>query len=388
MSLVVHTRFSSCHLSAVLILTLRLSSSIADTGEDDFFIKGIIKESQPDIKSELPDWLKTKPAALSPVFEKILRQGNNGGHSAITELAEKPIQGRWIFVSMSMPAHEMKAAAEEAARSKSILVFRGVEKGGDTGTVTRRLYTIVKDIKPIPAAVIDPTLFIRFNVQSVPSMIETNAAGETRSARGLPGFGWLSKQEAGDLGQRGPVFGIDEPDMIEEMQRRMKEFDWQKEKQRAIDNFWAHQNDSVTLPVAEKNSERRINTSIISTQDIFHPDGRLIIKKGQTINPQALMPMRHVYIVFDATNKRQVEIAKKIGDETLTQQKPVIYLFSKVNTNKGWKHYNETTALMNAPIYKLNKAIVDRFKIKALPSIVEGRGDSIVVKEIDARGLN
>jgi len=376
-------------------LILHLSSTIASAGEDDFFIKEIMKEQQPNMNRQLPDWLKTKPATLSPVFEQLLKEGNNGPHINANDAdmekslsSEKPIQGRWIFVSMSMPTQELKAAAEEASATKSSLVFRGVEKGGDTGTITRRLYATVKDIKPIPGAVIDPLLFTRFNVQSVPTMIETNADGETRTARGLPGFAWMSQQDVGDLGQRGPVFDITEPDMIEEMQRRMSEFDWEKEKKHAIDNFWAQQKDSVSLPVAEKNRERRIDTSIVSTQDIFHPDGRLIIKKGQTISPQALMPMRHAYILFDATNKKQVEIAKKIGDEMLVKQKPVVYLFSKMNTENGWDHYNQTTELMNAPIYKLNKTIIERFQIQSLPSVVEGQGDTILVREIDARVLN
>jgi conjugal transfer pilus assembly protein TraW len=387
-----HTRFSS-HFFAALMLLL-LSSSASYAGEDDFFIKEIMKEQHPNMSNQLPDWLKTQPATLSPVFEKLLRKGNNGlqndglPNTEIAQLPEKPIQGKWIFVSMGMPNQELKAAAEEASMTQSVLVFRGVEKGGDTGTITRRLYGTVKDIKPVPSAVIDPILFTRFNVQSVPTIIETNAEGETRIARGLPGFDWLAKQETGDLGQKGPVFNIVEPDMIEEMKRRMVEFDWEKEKEHALDNFWTHQKDSVNLPVSEKNTERRIDTSIVSTQDIFHPDGRLIIKKGQTINPQALMPMRHAYILFDATDKKQVEIAKKIGDEMLTKQKPVVYLFSKMDTDKGWEHYNKTTELMNAPIYKLNKTIIERFHIQSLPSVVEGQGDSVLVREIDARVLN
>ncbi|NOT10589.1 MAG: hypothetical protein HOP23_01930 [Methylococcaceae bacterium] len=393
MSLAARTRFSSRFLA---VLMLHLSSSIASAGEDDFFIKEIMKEQQPNMNRQLPDWLKTKPAALSPVFEQLLREGNNGrqiNKEGVVNIEKsqspgKPIQGRWIFVSMGMPTQELKAAALEASTTNSVLVFRGVEKGGDTGTITRRLYQVVKDIKPVPGAVIDPTLFTRFNVQAVPTMIETNADGETRTARGLPGFNWMSKQDAGDLGQRGPVFGIAEPDMIEEMQRRMAEFDWEKEKKQAIDNFWAHQKDSVSLPVADKNRERRIDTSIVATQDIFHPDGRLIFKKGQKINPQAIMPMRHAYILFDATNKRQVEIAKKIGDELLSKQKPVVYLFSKMTTDKGWEYYNQTTELMNAPIYRLNKTIIERFQIQALPSVVEGLGDTILVREIDARVLN
>lgn len=386
---------SSSHFLAALMLLL-LSSSVSLAREDDFFIKEIMspQEEHQDKIASLPEWLKTKPASLSPVLEQLLRKGssvtqNNGlSNTDKAHSTEKPIQGKWIFVSMGMPTHELKAAANEASMTGSVLVFRGVEKSGDTGTITRGLYDIVKDIKPVPSAVIDPMLFTRFNVLSAPTMVETNADGETRVVRGLPGFVWLGKQETGDLGQKGPVFEIVEPDMIEEMQRRMAEFDWDKEKKHAIDNFWAHQKDSVSLPVSVKNTERKIDTSIVSTQDIFHPDGRLIIKKGQTIDPQALMPMRHVYILFDATNKRQVEVAKKIGDEMLAKQKPVVYLFSKMDTGKGWEHYNQTTALMNAPIYKLNKTIVERFHIQVLPSIVEGQGGDVIVREIDARVLN
>ena len=390
MLLAVPTRFSRSLLATLL---LHLSSSIAWAGEDDFFIKELMKEQQPNMHRQLPDWLKTQPATLDPALEQLLKAGNNGPKFNVknaenTNGSTKPVQGRWLFVSMGMPDQELRAAAEEASVTKSLLVFRGVAKGGDTGTITRGLYQLVKDLKPVPGAVIDPLLFTRFNVQAVPTLVETNASGETRIARGMPGFNWLSQQEAGDHGQKGPVFGITEPDMIEEMQRRMSEFEWDKEKQHAIDNFWANQKDSVSLPVAEKNTQRLVDTSIVSTKDIFHPDGRLIIKKGQKINPQAIMPMRHAYILFDATDKKQVEIAKKVGDEMLAKQKPVVYLFSKMDTGKGWEHYNQTAEIMNAPIYKINKTIIDRFKIQALPSIVEGQGDSILVREIDARVLN
>jgi conjugal transfer pilus assembly protein TraW len=198
----------------------------------------------------------------------------------------------------------------------------------------------------------------------------------------------MSKQEPGDLGQRGTIFGIAEPDMIEEMQRRMHEYDWAKEKQHAIDNFWANQKDSVSLPTAQKNSERNIDTSVVSSQDIYHPDGRLIVKKGQKINPQAIMPMRHAYILFDATNKKQVEIAKKVGDGMLKKHKPVVYLFSKMGYESGWDHYNRTQEIMNAPIYKLNQTIVDRFQVRVLPSLIEGEGVTVKVTEFGSRQLN
>ena len=134
MSLAVRTRFSSRFLAVVM---LHLSSSIACAGEDDFFLKEVMEEQQPNLNQQLPDWSKIQPATLSPVFEKLLREGNNGsqfkndgvGTTENSQNPKKPIQGRWIFVSMGMPTQELKAAAEEAAATKSLLVFRGVEKG-------------------------------------------------------------------------------------------------------------------------------------------------------------------------------------------------------------------------------------------------------------------
>lgn len=343
---------------------------------------------------QLPAWLKSKPAQLSPELESLLRKDNArmNGSPMTGDLAadgmdvnKKPIQGRWIFVSFGMPEQEIKAAAVEAAATDSILVFRGVEKDGNTGSITKRLYPLVKKMNPVPKAVIDPLLFTRFNITVVPSMVETNSSGETRWARGLPGFNWLSQQDAGDLGKRGPVFAITEPDMIEELQRRMENHDWEKEKNRALENFWVHQEKDIQLPSSQIDKERIIDPSIVASKDIFSPNGQLIVAKGQRINPQEIMPMKHAYIVFDATDKDQVDVAKKTGDQFLAQQKPVVYLFSKMRTDKGWDHYNQTTALLNAPIYKLNKTIVERFMIEALPSVIEGNGDKIMVKEISVR---
>lgn len=384
MSLAVRTRFSSRFLAA---LVLHLSSSSIMAGEDDFFLKELLKQQQPNMNRQLPDWLKTKPMQLSPSLEKILREGNriaNPGSDNDIDMGKRSlaqvVQGRWIFVSFGMPMHEMKAAAEEAAATKSILVFRGVEKDQNTGSITKKLLPIVQKLKPVPGAVIDPTLFTRFNVTAVPTIVETDAEGKTRSARGLPGFDWLSKQEPGDHGQRGPIYGILEPDMIEEIQRRAANVDWEKQKTEAIANFWKKQ-DEFNLRPAEKTRERTVDMTIVSTQDIFHPDGRLIIKKGDRINPQAMMPMRHAYIIFDATSKKQVEIAKKAGDEILKKGKPVIYLFSKIDKERGWSHYNETGDFVNGPLYKLNKSIMDRFKLEVLPTVIEGQGDHVVAKE-------
>ncbi|MDO9103876.1 MAG: TrbC family F-type conjugative pilus assembly protein [Methylovulum sp.] len=371
--------FSSYLTATALILS---ASSVAQAADEDFFLKGIIRKQQPELASRrLPDWLQTKPASLNPEFEQLLKPGKSFNAPNNSASEHTVMQGRWIFVSFGMPAEEMKAAAEEASATHSLLVFRGVEKDGNTGSITRRLYKLIKPLKPVPATVIDPLLFTRFNVTAVPTMIESNSQQETRIARGLPGFEWLSKQDPGDAGQKGPVFEITEPDMIEEMKRRMENIDWARQKEDAVAGFWKKQ-DEFVLPVAKENRTRNVDVSIVSSQDIRHPDGRIIFKKGDKINPQAIIPMRHAYIVFDATRQEQVKIAKKMGDVLLKKQRPVVYLFSKIDKDSGWKHYNETVAILNGPIYKLNKQIVDRFQLQALPSLIEGQGDHVVVSEV------
>ena len=377
-------QFFSAYLTATALILS--ASSVAQAIDEDFFLKDVIRKQQPELASRrLPDWLQTKPAALNPEFEQLLQTGKSFNAPNNSASENKVIQGRWIFVSFGMPAEEIKAAAEEAPATQSILVFRGVEKEGNTAGITRRLYKIIKPLKPVPATVIDPLLFTRFNVTAVPTMIESNSQQETRVTRGLPGFDWLSKQDPGDVGQKGPVFEITEPDMIEEMKRRMENIDWAKQKEDATAGFWKKQ-DEFNLSVAKENRTRNIDASIVSSQDIRHPDGRVIFKKGDKINPQAIMPMRHAYIVFDATRQEQVKIAKKMGDELLKKQRPVVYLFSKIDKNRGWKHYNETVAILNGPLYKLNKQIVDRFQLQALPSLIEGQGDHVVVSEILSEG--
>ncbi|MDD5277759.1 MAG: TrbC family F-type conjugative pilus assembly protein [Methylovulum sp.] len=388
------TRFSNTHFTpyGLFVLTWLLlalsSSALAESMEDDFFLNGLAKQQQHIIETQhaLPDWLKAKPMQLDATLSQSLQQGYkhaNPGENASQTIGGDGIHpGRWIFVSFGMPDEELKAAAKEAAETHSALVFRGVAEGENTGALARRLYRLVNGIQPMPGAVIDPLLFKRFGVKAVPTMVVIDKAGLVRSVRGLPGFAWLSKQDIGDAGQKGQVYTIAEPDMIEEIQRRIRVTDWKKQKQDALANFWKGQGKGLDLPNADRNLERLIDPSLRVTQDIVHPDGRLIAKKGQKINPQTLMPMQHAYIVFDATQPDQVDLAKKWGDAYLRNKKPVVYLFTKMDTQNGWTQFNATVQQMNAPVYQLNKALMNRFQIKALPSVIEGQGYKLVIREI------
>lgn len=370
------------------LLPVALSSALgfAFDSEDDLFLKGLAGQQQRIIssKNDLPDWLKPKPLQLDSVFEQQLRQGLTRASPVTAEAGVKEVSaGRWIFVSFGMPLEELKAAAKEASETTAALVFRGVAEGENTEQLAQRLADVISGIKPTPGAIIDPLLFNKMTVSTVPTMVSIDAHGHTRRVRGLPGFLWLDKQGEGDAGQKGPVYAITEPDMIGEIKRRIGATDWEKHKRAAMANFWKGQGEGIDLPGAKTDRERLLDPSLTVAQDIYHPDGRLIAKKGQRINPQTLLPMRHVYIIFDATQPDQIGLAKNLGDQAARKMKPVVYLFSKFDHQKGWEQYNTLASEMDAPVYPLNKALLKRFQIQALPTVIEGRGDMLSVREIN-----
>jgi len=380
--------FSKTLLSRCLVLLpVALSSSLgfAFDPEDDLFLKGLARQQQRIITSQhdLPDWLKPKPLQLDTVFEKQLRQGvADASHRAADASLKAISAGRWIFVSFGIPVEELKAAAKEAAETKAALVFRGVAEGENTGQLAQRLAEVIKGIKPIPGAIIDPLLFNKLAVSTVPTMVSIDTEGHARRVRGLPGFNWLDKQDEGESGQKGPVYTIIEPDMIGEIKRRVATTDWEEQKRDAMANFWKGQGEGLDLPRAKTSRERLFDPSLTVTQDIYHPDGRLIAAKGQRLNPQTLLPMRHVYIIFDGTQPEQISVAKKLGEVAASKMKPVVYLFSKLDHQKGWEQYNVLAGEMGAPVYQLNKALLKRFQIQALPTVIEGSGDRLSVREI------
>jgi conjugal transfer pilus assembly protein TraW len=377
--------------AVLLAMLLALASSPAGSGEDAFFLDGIGTDQAIQLPDELPAWLKTQPAPLTPGLEAWLKKGPPSfGSQQAAESAPAKLNrpGRWLFVSLSMPEEELKAAVYEASESRAMLVFRGVPKGHDISSIAKALVVLVGSVQPIPAAVIDPTLFTRFGVGAVPTLVEVNAEGELRKTRGLPGFKWMALQEPGDLGQTGRLFEIAEPDLIEELQRRMAEFDWDAEKNRAIQNYWRNQTAFVDLPAADHPSVKRMDLSIVAGQDIVHPDGRLIVKKGQQLNPQKIMPMRHAYIMFDGTDRAQIDRAKQLGDALLHAKQPVVYLFSKLDREAGWNGFNALSDQLSAPLYQLSQAVVDRFRITALPALVIGEGEAIVVNQFSAEVKN
>ena len=93
------------------------------------------------------------------------------------------------------------------------------------------------------------------------------------------------------------------------------------------------------------------------------------------------MPMAKAYIFFDATRKGQISKAKEIGREMGAQGKPVVYITSRIDAERGWDHLKELEGEFGMPVSLLTKQLGERFHIKRLPSLVKGDGDMLSISE-------
>ena len=145
------------------------------------------------------------------------------------------------------------AAAHEGVR----VVFRGVAEGEGMMAFVRRVHGLIQGLDPVPSVEIDPTPFRQIGATVVPVLVLDGPQGEIARVSGLTSAAWLKDQvragQGGDLGIRGPVEPIAEPDMIAEIARRIRALDMNALRERAIQSFWSRAQ-FEHLPAAERSA--------------------------------------------------------------------------------------------------------------------------------------
>ena len=369
-------------------LSLVMASSVSTADSMDFLdhSKQIAKEAE---SGAIPAWLNRAPSPLDAAFQRILKSGNGpaapnaaiGGDENNPGPSPSREVGKWLFVSFSMPEREFMEALAYAADENATVVLRGIDPGSDLGSFIKKVKGFGKQLKKVPNTFLDPILFRKYQIDAVPTLVEGLPGHQAKSVKGLLNFAWLAKKPPGDYGTRGNTYPVQETDFIEEMQKRMAQIDWKAQREKSIQGYWQRHGDFVSLPEASQDVTVRFDPSIVVTQDIRLPDGNLLAQKGQRINPQQVMPMAKAYIFFDATRKRQISKAKEIGREMGAQGKPVVYIASRIDAERGWDHLKELEGEFGMPVSLLTKQLGERFHIKRLPSLVKGDGDMLSISE-------
>jgi len=288
-----------------------------------------------------------------------------------------------LFVSFSLGESALKGIFEETSgRDDLLLVFRGPKPGQKLPALMADLKRLLKGIEPLPNIIIDPTRFQRWSVSSVPDIV-VEQDGKTRlHVRGVSSLSWLDEQikvgKQGDLGALGDVGEITEIDLLEEIKRRMAAIDWKQKQQQAIARFWAQQK-FEELPVTQEDRDRTVDLTITAPRDLTAPNGQLIIRAGQTVNPLDKMPFGLCLMVFDAMVPAQVELIQRLSCQD--KKARLLYLATSLPRQDGWEQLKTLETTLQAPVYLLTPDVRSRFQLQQVPAMVEQAGNQLVVRE-------
>ncbi|MFL7811327.1 MAG: TrbC family F-type conjugative pilus assembly protein, partial [Anaerolineae bacterium] len=264
-------------------------------------------------------------------------------------------QGVTIFATRALgevQLREIFAAASVVPGTR--ILFRGVAVGESLTDFLRSIAPLLEGLDPAPSVAIDPRPFREAQVSVAPVMLVGDGVGEGARVAGLSDPAWLlralAQGRSGDLGARGPVVAISERDLIAEMQRRAAALDLDELRERAIARYW--QGAALEpLPPATEVRVREIDPTISAEHDLVLPDGKVLARAGDRINPLDRMPFRQRLVVFDATDPAQVQTAQDLGAKTGVAR--VIYLASNLERTAGWEAFNDVQSQLGAPLYLL-----------------------------------
>ena len=183
-----------------------------------------------------------------------------------------------------------------------------------------------------------------------------------------------------DLGTFGSTYPIAEKDAVQEMQEAAAKVDWSKvfdkdKWKKKAEDF--KPKDLVSLPKAKRTRAYTVDLTYTLPFDIPKVDRNgnvtgTLYPKGYTFNPLDYVSYPGILVFIDGSDKSQVEWFRR---------SPYFKDYrTRLLITDG--NYYDLAKSMGIPVFYAMKPVVERLKIKAVPSIAWQRGRYMVVKEI------
>lgn len=182
------------------------------------------------------------------------------------------------------------------------------------------------------------------------------------------------------LGTFGRTYPIKEKDAIKELQEKASKIDLEKEykkriNQDTIENFKPR--NLVSLPRASQDRTFSFDPTWTLDHDIPRVDEQgnvvgILYPRGYRFNPLDYMKFNSTYIVFDGSDRNQVEWFKKSSYAT--------DLRAKILLSGG--NYYEISKELKKPAFYLTDDIVKRMGFRKVPSIAYQKDRYIEIQEV------
>lgn len=183
-----------------------------------------------------------------------------------------------------------------------------------------------------------------------------------------------------DFGVIGPTYGIAEPHLLADIERRLREKERSGELQRLIDEARARGVDAVQRPALVEGLRATqtartfyVDPSFVLDRNIVDAKGQLLFAAGTRKNPLDVVSLSKRLLFFDARDRQQVLRARELMSGTGTRIRPILVGGSYLDLMKTWR----------VPVYYDQQGtLTRRLGIRQVPALVSQEGSRLRIDEV------
>jgi conjugal transfer pilus assembly protein TraW len=133
------------------------------------------------------------------------------------------------------------------------------------------------------------------------------------------------------------------------------------------------------LPAAGEDRERLIDPTIVAAADILLPDGTVLVRAGDSVNPLDHIPFTQRLVVFDAADSRQLAFVQALA--AAPSEHPTTFLLTGLSQRDGWAELERIMGVLDRRVYLLTPELRQRFALERVPAVVDAVGRRFRITE-------
>lgn len=176
------------------------------------------------------------------------------------------------------------------------------------------------------------------------------------------------------------MYPIAEPDMLEEIEQKLKAMQDSGRLQQKIDEAIARSTHTAQYPKAvaglgatKKSRTYYYDPSIVATRDILDHQGKVVVKAGAKVNPLDYVGMGEWLVFFDGTDPKQVKLAEDLGKRYEWMIKPILTNGGPMDLMRKWKQ---------RVYFDQGGSMVQQLGIQNVPALVTQDGKRLRIDEL------
>lgn len=190
----------------------------------------------------------------------------------------------------------------------------------------------------------------------------------------------MSAAQGIDLGTRGPVYPIGEPNMLDEIKSVLKAKEASGELARLQEEAVRRARERITTPApvaglakVAMSRKRLYDPSVRFDEAIVDHQGKTVVAPGTVVNPLDHVTLNKVLMFFDGRDPAQVQWAKTFAAREKLEVTPILVAGSPVRLMDEWGR---------RVFFDQGGELVRKFGIRAVPTTVRQQGDRLELEEL------